>query len=104
MRCELRLNRGKFRYGYGNYPDISLVDARKVHAVARQLVALNQHPATLLDDPEAKKMIIDGHGVKTLEEHVKIAQEKAAQQASMTFGEAADKLQIRMGRLALESP
>ena len=89
-RYEFRLNGKKEKYGYGNYPDINLIDARKIHAVARQLVALNQHPSTLLDNPEAKKMIIDGHGVKTLEEHVKAAQEKAAIQALMTFGEAAD--------------
>jgi len=89
-RYEFRFNGKKEKYGYGNYPEISLIDARKIHAVARQLVALNQHPATLLDDPEAKKMIIDGHGVKTLEEHVKAAQENAAQQTLMTFGEAAD--------------
>jgi len=90
-RYEFRLNGKKEKYGYGNYPDISLVDARKIHAVARQLVALNQHPSTLLDDPQAKKMIVDGHGVKTLEEHVKAAQEKAALQALTTFGEAAGR-------------
>lgn len=90
-RYEFRIDGKKEKYGFGNYPDIGLNDARKIHAVARQLVALNQHPATLLDDPEAKKMIIDGHGVKGLEEHVKAAQEKAAIQALMTFGEAAEK-------------
>ena len=49
-RCELRLDGDKFRYGYGNYPEITLDHARKIHAVARQLVELGKHPATLLDD------------------------------------------------------
>ena len=90
-RCELRLNGDKFRYGYGNYPEITLDNARKIHAVARQLVELGNHPSTLLDDAKAKQMIIDGHSVKEIELHVKAAQAAEAVNALTTFGDAADK-------------
>jgi len=50
-RYEFRLEGKKFKYGFGNYPQISLSDARKIHEVARQLVAFNNHPASLLDSP-----------------------------------------------------
>ncbi|MFU8789326.1 MAG: hypothetical protein ACNA7G_09870 [Methylobacter sp.] len=43
----------KCRYGYGNYPQISLENARKIHTVARGLIAFGKHPATLLDTPGA---------------------------------------------------
>ena len=55
--------------GYGNYPEISLVNARKIHEVARQLVEMGKHPSTLLDIPDAKQMIIDGCSVKEIESH-----------------------------------
>lgn len=61
-RYETRLDGKKFRYGFGNYPELTLDHARKIHAIARQLVELGQHPATLLDHDEAKRMIIDGYG------------------------------------------
>jgi integrase len=90
-RGELRLNGKKFRYGYGNYPEMTLDNARKIHAVARQLVEFGKHPATLLDHPQAKRMVIDGCGIKELEIQAIAHQKAEAIQAMMTFGEAAGK-------------
>jgi hypothetical protein len=43
-RGELRLDGKKFRYGYGTFPEIGVDNARKIHAIARQLVELGKHP------------------------------------------------------------
>ncbi len=90
-RCELRIDGKKFRYGYGNYPEISLEIARKFHTVARHLVALGKHPETLLDCHEAKKMIIDGFGIKEVEAKAAATKEAEAIKALMTFGDAATR-------------
>lgn len=89
-RYEFRLGSKKFKYGLGNYPEISLDNARKIHAVARQLVEFGKHPSPLLDTPEAKLMIIDGYSIKEIEAKAAAAKEAEAVQALMTFGEAAD--------------
>lgn len=90
-RYEFRLEGKKFKYGLGNYPEISLENARKIHAVARQLVELGRHPSTLLDNPGAKQMIIDGCNIKEIENQAAATQEAEAVQALITFGEAAEK-------------
>ena len=90
-RYEYRLDGKKFRYGLGNYPEISLSDARKIHTVARQLVEYGKHPSTLLDNPGAKQAIIDGDSVKEIESQAVATKEAEAIKALMTFGEAADK-------------
>lgn len=89
-RYEFRLDGKKDRYGFGNYPEISSVNARKIHEVARQLIAFGRHPATLLDNPGAMQMIIDGHGIKEIEAKAAATKEAEAIQALMTFGEAAE--------------
>ena len=53
-RYEFRVDGKKDKYHYGNYPEISLLDARKIHDVARKLVEFGKHPATLLDAPASK--------------------------------------------------
>jgi len=88
-RYEFRLDGKKEKYGYGNYPEITLNHARKIHAIARQLVALGKHPATLLDSPEAKQMIIDGHGIKQIEVKIEAIKQAEATQALTTFRDAA---------------
>ena len=90
-RYEFRINGKKDKYHYGNYPEISLDNARKIHAVARQLIAFEKHPSTLLDSPEAKQMIIDGYGIKEIEIKAAATKEAETIQALMTFGDAADK-------------
>lgn len=90
-RYEFRLNDKKHKYHYGNYPEISLDNARKIHAVARELVQFGRHPSTLLDSSEAKRMIVDGHGIKEIEARIKAIKEAEALNALMTFGDAADK-------------
>jgi integrase len=90
-RYEFRIDGKKYKYHYGNYPEITLDYARKFHAVARQLLELGQHPATILDSDQAKRMIIDGHGIKEIEAQIKIEQKNAVNRALMSFGEAADK-------------
>lgn len=90
-RYEFRLEGKKFKYGLGNYPEISLSDARKIHSIARQLVELGEHPSTLLDNPGTKQMIIGGYSVKELEAKAAATKEAEAIRALMTFGDAADK-------------
>lgn len=90
-RYEFRLEGKKFKYGIGNYPEISLINARKIHIVARQLVELGRHPATLLDKPNALQMIIDGYSIKEIESQAVTIKENELILAMMTFGEAAAK-------------
>ncbi len=90
-RYEFRLGGKKFKYGFGNYPQISLSDARKIHEVARQLVAFNKHPSTLLDSPNAIQMIIDGCSIKEIENQAATIKETELIQALITFGEVAEK-------------
>jgi hypothetical protein len=78
-RYEYRLDGKKFKVSYGNYPEISLSDARKIHTIARQLVEFGKHPATLLDKPEAKQMAIDGYGIKDIEVQVTATKEECKQ-------------------------
>lgn len=90
-RCELRLDGKKFRYGYGNYPEITLDHARKIHAIARQQVERGKHPSTLLDTKDAKRMVIEGFGIKEIEKHVEAVKQAEAIRTLMTFGMAAEK-------------
>jgi len=90
-RYEFRLEGKKLRYGYGNYPEISLSDARKIHTIARQLVEFGRHPSTLLDNPGAKQMVIDGCSIKDIEAKAAATKEAEVIRALMTFGEAAEK-------------
>lgn len=90
-RYEFRIDGKKFKYHYGNYPEISLDHARKIHAVARELVQFGKHPSFLLDSNEAKRMIIDGHGIKEIEAQVTATKQDEIVRAMMTFGEAAGK-------------
>jgi len=90
-RYEYRIDNKKLKFGYGNYPQISLSDARKIHEVARQLVAFNKHPASLLDSPNAIQMIIDGCSIKEIEAQAVVIEEAEAIIALATFGDAAEK-------------
>lgn len=90
-RGEFRLNGKKCRYGYGNYPQISLENARKIHAVARELIAFGRHPATLLDNPGAMQMIVDGCSIKEIEAKAVAIKAIELIQGLMTFGDAANK-------------
>ena len=90
-RYEYRIDNKKLKFGYGNYPQISLSDARKIHEVARQLVAFNKHPASLLDSPKAIQMIIDGCSIKEIEAQAVVIEEAEAIKALATFGDAAEK-------------
>lgn len=77
-RYEFRLNGTKDKYHYGNYPQISLVNARKIHLVARELITFGKHPATLLDNPDAMQ-IIDGYSIKEIEAKAVTAKEAETQ-------------------------
>ena len=90
-RYEYRLGGKKFRYGLGNYPEISLINARKIHVIAKQLVEFGKHPATLLDNPGAKQAVIDGCSIKEIEAKAAATKEAEAMQALMTFGDAANE-------------
>ncbi len=89
-RYEFRLGGKKQKFNYGNYPEIGLGDARDLHKIARKLVELGKHPASLLDDPEAKKMILDGYGIREVEAAVLARQQQATIDSIPTFGELAE--------------
>ncbi|WP_432722272.1 tyrosine-type recombinase/integrase [Jeongeupia wiesaeckerbachi] len=90
-RYEYRLNGKKTKISYGNYPELSISDARKLHAVARHLVELGRHPAEVLDSFENKRMILSGHSLKETEAKAEHDAAEALLNARMTFGEAADR-------------
>ena len=103
-RYEFRLDGKKFKYGIGNYPEISLSDARKIHTVARQLVELGRHPASLLDKPNALQMIIDGNSIKEIENQATAIKENELILAMMTFGEAAEKYKTEHVNIKWKNP
>ncbi len=103
-RYEFRLGVKKFKYGIGNYPEISIANARKIRAVARQLVEFGKHPSTLLDNPKVKQMIIDGHGIKELEAKVTATKEAEAIQELKTFGDAAEKYKTEWVNMKWKDP
>lgn len=90
-RYDFRLGGKKQKYGYGNYPEISIEDVNKLHAVARRLVELGRHPAEVLDDDAAKRAILAGHSLTDVEAAQDQAKEQAELAARMTFGQAAGR-------------
>ena len=103
-RYEYRIDNKKLKFGYGNYPQISLSDARKIHEVARQLVAFNKHPASLLDSPNAIQMIIDGCSIKEIEAQAVVIEEAEAIKALATFGDAAEKYKTEWVNVKWKDP
>lgn len=88
---QFRLNGSKYKLNYGNYPAIGLADARKLHAFAKQMLALGQHPAELLENDEARRMILAGHSkseIETVQYQAALASQQAAR---MTFSQAAQR-------------
>lgn len=90
-RGELRLDGKKFRYGYGTFPEIGVENARKIHTIARQLVEFGKHPATLLDNPEAKLMAMNGCSIKEIEGEITKIKEAQVIKNLPTFGYVANK-------------
>jgi len=103
-RYEFRLKGKKDKYHYGNYPQISLVNARKIHAVARELITFDRHPSSLLDNPGAIQMIIDGFSIKEIEAKAAATKEIEEAQALMTFGDAADKYKTEWVDMKWKNP
>ena len=103
-RYEFRLDGKKDRYGYGNYPQIGLSDARKIHEVARQFIELGKHPAKLLDNPNAIQMIIDGASIKEIESQAATIKENELMQAMPTFGDAAEKYKTEWVNVKWKDP
>ena len=103
-RYEFRIGGKKDKYHYGNYPEISLSDARKIHEVARQLVAFNKHPSTLLDSPNAIQMIIDGCSIKKIESQAAAIKETELILAMMTFGDVAEKYKTEWVNMKWKDP
>ncbi|MDD1621440.1 MAG: Arm DNA-binding domain-containing protein [Methylococcaceae bacterium] len=89
-RYEFRLADKKHKYLYGNYPEITLENVRKIHSIARELVQFGKNPATLLDDATIKKMIIDGASLREIEAESLRQQTAAALTNIPTFGELAE--------------
>jgi integrase len=90
-RYEFRLEGKKQKFTHGNYPEISLADARTLHAVARRMVELGRHPTEVLDDGAAKRAILAGQGLVEIEDAQRKAREQAELASRMTFGEAAGR-------------
>lgn len=89
-RADMRLDGKKLKYGYGNYPELSIANARRLHAVARQLIEAGRHPATVLDDQAARQVIIDGGSLKEAEARAHVSALQTAHAQRPTFGAAAD--------------
>ncbi|MGR8929256.1 MAG: tyrosine-type recombinase/integrase [Gammaproteobacteria bacterium] len=89
-RYEFRLDGKKYKYSYGNYPELGLKDAREIHSIARKLVELGKLPSTLLDGPDAKKMILEGVGLKELEAVTAQRLQQVESAKILTFGELAE--------------
>ncbi len=90
-RCEYRMNGKKSKYGYGNYPELSLAEARTLHAAARKLIELGRHPAEVMNSSIAKQMILKGHSLLEVDAAQAKAAEIEANAKRMTFGQAADR-------------
>jgi len=90
-RYDFRLEGKKQKYGYGNYPEISIENVNRLHAAARSLVEIGRHPAEVLDDNEAKQAIMDGRSLADVEGTLRKDKEQADLAARMTFGEAAGR-------------
>ena len=90
-RYEFRLDgKKKQKFHYGNYPETSLLEARKAHQIGRDLVAIGKHPSTLLDNLEALQMAKEGSNIKEIEAKLQNAREVEAKKQLMTFGELAN--------------
>lgn len=103
-RYEFRLAGKKQKYGFGNWPEISLAEARKLHAVARRLVELNRHPGELIDSPEVKRWILDGLRLDDIEARLADAAECEQRAARFTFGMAADRFKTEWVDRSWKSP
>ncbi|SMC18011.1 Integrase [Andreprevotia lacus DSM 23236] len=88
-RYEFRLGGKKQKHLYGNYPEISLGEARAIHAIARKLIELGQHPAELLDNEAARRLALAGASLDAIQAAAAQTEAAAAASARMTFGEAA---------------
>lgn len=89
---QFRLADGtKSKLRLGGYPEVSLADARLLHAVARQAIELGRNPCELMDSPDAKRVILDGDGLKGLEALLAAKEEASTLAARMTFGQAAER-------------
>jgi integrase len=88
-RYEFRLNEKKYKHHYGNYPEISLVDARRIHIMARELVSIGKHPSSLLDNPVALQLAKGSSSIKEIENTLQQIQEIEASKSLKTFGDAA---------------
>ncbi len=93
-RYEFRLDGKKDKYHYGNYPEISLLEAGKIHLIARELVAVGKHPSILLDNLEALKMAKEGASIKEIETKLQNIVEIEASKQLKTFGDAANKYKM----------
>jgi len=90
-RYEFRLGGKKDKYHYGNYPEISLLEAGKIHLIARELVSVGKHPSTLLDNLEALQMAKEGGSIKEIEGKLQNIIKIEANKQLKTFGDAANK-------------
>lgn len=88
-----RINGKDVKVGFGNYPGLSILDARKLNQVARTLIEAKRDPGDLLKHPIARQMIlIDGNtDIRDIDEAIEEAGIFATRQARPTFGQAAAK-------------
>ena len=103
-RYEFRLGGKKHKYHYGNYPEISLLEARKIHLIARELVAVEKHPATLLDHADALRMAKDGCSIREIENKQQNILEDEATKSLKTFGDAANKYKSEWVDMTWKNP
>lgn len=93
-RYDFRLKGKKGKYLYGNYPEISLEEARAIHAVARKLIEFGRSPSELLDHTTSRAMALEGRRLNEIEAAAVIAAADQARAQRMTFGGAATRYKV----------
>jgi len=88
-RYDFRLDGKKQKYGYGNYPDITIAEANSLHAVAHKLVEHGRHPSEVLEDVNVRRVILAGGSLNEAEAVLSQERERALIASRLTFGEVA---------------
>ena len=95
-QCDTKINGTRLKLSYGNYPDISLASARRLHDVAVGLAGKGLDVKAILDQPGAIPAILQARDDASIAEIVfnldRLRDAEAKREAEpkkITFGEAA---------------
>lgn len=89
--CDFVRGGKRIKYNYGQYPAISLEQARRLHAIARQLAEQGRHPSELLDNEIATGLILSGKSLNEIEADIQIHTQSQTKASRPTFEQAAER-------------